>query len=289
MKVSGFTIVRNAIKYDYPIIEAIYSILPLCDEVVVAVGKSEDDTLELIRKINSDKIRIIETIWDDTLREGGRVLAEETNKAFAAISPESDWAFYIQGDEVVHECYLPVIEKAMQQYKDHTSVEGLLFNYTHFYGSYDYIGDSRQWYRKEIRIVRNDKSISSYKDAQGFRKNGRKLNVKPIDASIYHYGWVKPPEAQQAKQQTFHKLWHDDNWVEENIPQVNQFDYSSIDSLAAFTGQHPLVMQERIKRMNWKFSFDPTKKKLSFKHKILHLIEKKFGWRAGEYKNYKII
>lgn len=289
MKVSGFTIVRNAIKFDYPIVEAITSILPICDEVIVAVGKSEDNTLDLIKSIKSDKIKIIETVWNDALREGGRVLADETNKAFAAISSNSDWAFYIQGDEVVNEKQLSVIYTAMQQFKEDKRVEGLLFNYIHFYGSYDYVADSRQWYRKEIRIIRNDKNISSYKDAQGFRKNGKKLNVKAIDAAIYHYGWVKPPEAQQAKQQTFHKLWHTDEWVKQNIPQVAKFDYAAVDSLAHFTGTHPAIIQARIDKMNWKFSFDPTQKKLSLRFKVLMFIEKMFGWRIGEYKNYKII
>src|SRR4051812_20352100 len=118
MFVSGFTIARNVIKYDYPIVEAIRSILPLCDEVVVAVGKSEDATLELIRSINDPKIRIIETVWDDSLREGGRVLAEETNKAYDAISEKADWCFYIQGDEVIHEKYLPVIRETMLKWKE---------------------------------------------------------------------------------------------------------------------------------------------------------------------------
>lgn len=289
MKVSGFTIVRNAIKYDYPIVEAITSILPICDEVIVAVGKSEDGTLELIKSIKSNKIKILETIWNDALRDGGFVLADETNKAFAAISSDSDWAFYIQGDEVIHEKYLPVIREAMEKYHEDKSVEGLLFNYTHFYGSYDYVGDSRRWYRKEIRVVRNDKDISSYRDAQGFRKNAKKLNVKTIDAFVNHYGWVKPPEAQQAKQETFHKLWHTDQWMEQNIPQVDKFDYAAIDSLKYFTGTHPQVMQERINKMNWKFSFDPTQKRISFKLKVLMFIEKKFGWKIGEYRNYKII
>jgi hypothetical protein len=289
MKVSGFTIARNIIKYDYPIVEAISSILPLCDEVIVAVGRSEDDTLGLIRSIGSPKIKIIETVWDENLREGGRVLADETNKAFAAIDPQSDWCFYIQGDEVIHEDYIPVIRSAMEKYKNDEKVEGLLFNYTHFYGSYDFVGDSRMWYRKEIRVVKNDKAISSYRDAQGFRKNGRKLNVKAIDASVYHYGWVKNPQAQQAKQQSFNKLWHDDEWMKKNVPDVNEFDYSQIDSVARFTGSHPKIMQPRISKMNWKFSFDPTKKKMSFKKKVLHLIEKLTGWRVGEYKNYKSI
>ena len=93
MFVSGFTIVRNAIRFDYPIVEAIKSILPLCDEVVVAVGKSEDETLQLIKSINDSKIKIIETIWDDSLREGGKVLAAETNKAYDTISEKADWCF----------------------------------------------------------------------------------------------------------------------------------------------------------------------------------------------------
>lgn len=287
MFVSGFTIVRNAIKFDYPIVEAIRSILPLCDEMIVAVGNSEDETLQLVQSINDPKIRIIHTTWNDSLREGGQVLAEETNKAYAAISTKADWCFYIQGDEVIHEKYHPAIKEAMQRWKDDLNVEGLLFDYTHFYGSYDYVADSRKWYRREIRIVRKNNQVRSYKDAQGFRKrDNSKLRVKPANASVYHYGWVKPPGAQQAKQQSFHKMWHDDRWMEKNIPKVDQFDYSQIDSLAKFTGTHPAVMQERINRQNWKFSFDPTKKKWGVKMRALMWVEKTTGKRIGEYKNY---
>lgn len=290
MYISGFTIVRNAIKFDYPIVEAIRSILPLCDEVVVAVGKSEDETLQLIKSINDPKIRIIETVWNDSLREGGRVLADETNKAYDAISEKADWCFYIQGDEVIHEKFHPVIKEAMLKWKDEKNVDGLLFNYKHFYGSYDFIGDSRKWYRKEIRIVRKNSEIRSYKDAQGFRKrDNTKLRVKPVDAFVYHYGWVKPPEAQQAKQESFHKMWHDDRWMEKNIPKVEQFDYSQIDSLAKFSETHPLVMQERVKKQNWKFDFDPTKKKWGIKMRLLMWVEKNLGVRIGEYRNYILV
>ncbi len=289
MFVSGFTIVRNAIRFDYPIVEAIKSILPLCDEVVVAVGKSEDETLQLIKSINDSKIKIIETIWDDSLREGGKVLAAETNKAYDAISEKADWCFYIQGDEVMHEKYLPTIKSEMEKWKDDTRVEGLLFKYTHFYGSYDFVGDSRKWYREEIRIVRKNKEIHSYKDAQGFRKSDNsKLVVQPINAFVYHYGWVKPPAAMQAKQESFHKMWHDDKWMKENIPVAKEFDYSQIDSLAKFAGTHPIVMQERVQKQNWKFDFDPTKKKWGIKMKFLMWVEIKFGWRIGAYKNYRI-
>lgn len=287
MKISGFTFIRNAVKYDYPVVEAITSILPLCDEFIVAVGNSEDDTLQLIKNINSSKIKIVDTVWDNTLREGGQVLADETNKAMKAISPDSTWAFYIQADECIHEKYLPALKEAMLKWKDDKTVEGLLLNYSHFYGSYDYVGNSRKWYRKEIRIVRNDITIKSYRDAQGFRKNGKKLQVKPVDAFVYHYGWVKPPQLQQAKLEVFNRLWHDEEWMKKNIKQVHEFDYSQIDSLAQFTGTHPSVMQSRIKNKNWQFTFDPTQKNISLKLRILMAIEQLTGLRIGEYKNYK--
>jgi len=296
MKVSGFTFVRNAVKFDYPVVEGIKSILPVCDEVVVAVGNSEDDTLGLINSIGSPKIKIIETVWDDSLREGGRVLAVETDKAFDAISPDSDWAFYMQADECFHENDLLKIKSAMEKWKDDKRVEGLVFNHINFYGTFDYFADSRRWNKKEVRVIRNDKSIRSWKDAMSFRKNlpagrhgGRKLNVKYVDALIYHYGWVKSPKVQQEKRESFEKLWHDEKYLKQNII-APEFDYSKIDSVAIFKGSHPKVMHERIDKQNWKFEFDKSKaKKTSLRLQLLNYIYQNTGIHIGEFKNYKRI
>ncbi|MES2629516.1 MAG: glycosyltransferase family 2 protein [Bacteroidota bacterium] len=289
MKVTGFTFIRNAVKYDYPVVEAIRSILPVCDDFIVVVGNSDDETRELIAAIDPQKITIIDSVWDDTQRSGGRVLALETNKAMDAIPADTDWCFYIQGDEVVHEDDLPAIRKAMETSVNDKNVEGLVFNYRHFYGSYDYVGDSRRWYRREVRIIRNNPAIRSFRDAQGFQLNGHPLRVKPANGWINHYGWVKAPELQQAKQQYFHSLWHDDEWVKKNVGSSTEFDYSGISHLAHFTGTHPQVMQARIASKNWHFTFDPTARNLGFKNNLLHWVEKKTGWRIGEYKNYKIV
>lgn len=290
MKISGFTIVRNAVKYDYPAVEAIMSILPLCDEVVVAVGQSDDGTLALIRAIDSPKIRIIETIWDDSLREGGRVLAIETDKALAAVSPDTDWAFYIQADEVVHEQYLAAIRQAMEENLQNPEVEGLLFNYLHFYGSYGYVGDSARWYRREIRVIRNNGNVVSYRDAQGFRtKNDKKLKVKLIDAYVYHYGWVRTPEQMRAKLTDFPQYWHNDTEMQAIRREAENFDYAQTDSLTLFTGSHPQVMQERIQRMSWVFDFDIRQKRLSFKYRLKYLVAKLTGWLPGEYQNYRLL
>lgn len=289
MKIAGFTIIRNAIKFDYPVVEAINSILPICDKFYVGVGNSEDETRKLIENINSDKIIIIDTVWDDSLRTGGKILSIETNKIFDAIPAEFDWCFYIQSDECVHEDDLPKLKNAMEEFKTNQNVDGLLFEYKHFYGQYNYIGIGRRWYKHEIRIIKNNKKIRSYKDAQGFRTiEGKKLRVKNSNAFIYHYGWVKPPKAQQAKQANFHKMWHNDEWMKSNIPNTEEFDYSNIDLLDIYKGIHPKIFQNRIAKANWNFVYDKNKVKTNLKYKFLFWIEKYTGLRIGENKNYSL-
>jgi hypothetical protein len=295
MKVTGFTFIRNATKFDYPVVEAIKSILPVCDDFVVALGNSDDNTLDLIENIDKQKIRIIKTIWDDSpgMKKGGKVFASETNKAFKAISMDSDWAFYIQGDEVIHEKYLENIYSSMEKWKDDKMVDGLLFNYLHFYGSYDYIGISPKWYNHEIRVIKNNKAIYSFRDAQGFRKGvNEKLNVKPIDAFVYHYGWVKEPETMMRKAFNANSFYQKKRLFKKTGSKSstgsNEFDYSSIDSLSLYTGTHPKVMEEHIRRKNWSFEHDISFNRLSLRYKSKIFIKKYLGINTY-YENYKVL
>jgi hypothetical protein len=290
MKICGFTIIRNALKYDFPVVESVKSILPICDSFLISVGNSDDGTFEYLSEIfNDPKVQIIRSVWDDSLREGGKVLAVETDKAMDAINGVYEWLFYIQADEIVHEKYLDVIKEAAFKYKDDKNVEALLFRYKHFWGTYQYFGDSRKWYRREIRMIRNNKNIRSYRDAQGFRKNNNKLNAKLIDAEIYHYGWVKHPETMALKKNDSSKFWHDDDWVAQNNVEEGFHDYNNIDSVSKFEETHPSVMAERINNYNFSINLNLNKKKLSLRNKLLHAIESLTGYRLFEYKNYKII
>lgn len=289
MKVCGFTIVRNAIKYDYPVVESIKSVLPICDLFVVAVGNSDDGTLELIKSIDPNKIQIIETIWDDSLRKGGAVLAVETNKAFDAIPHDYDWCFYIQADEVIHENDYETIRGAMAKWQNVSDVDGLLFNYNHFWGTFNFIGVNRQWYRKEIRVVKNNKMIRSYRDAQGFRKNDEKLRVKPINAYIYHYGWVRPPAIMKEKMKNFSSLYLNSEELQKEIERINIFNYDEVDAVKRFTGTHPAVMKNRINSLEWNVELDENKTNMAFKDRLLLAFERLFGYRLFEYKNYKNI
>ncbi|MCW3075064.1 MAG: glycosyltransferase family 2 protein [Flaviaesturariibacter sp.] len=295
MKVTGFSFIRNAIKFQYPIVEAIRSILPLCDEVVVAVGNSEDETRALVEAI-SPKVRIIDTVWDESLKKGGVVLASETDKAFKSIAADSDWCIYIQGDEVLHEAGYEELRTAMERWKDDKRVDGLLFKYRHFFGSYEYIGAEGHWYRHEIRVVRNNKSIYSYRDAQGFRKgDNQKLNVKPVNAYIHHYGWVQDPKVMKAKFMVKDLINHEKEGTMESIGAVDHiavpddFAFSLVNALAVYKGTHPAVMQERISKADWTFAYDLSKNKLKLKDHFKNLVEKLTGRRPFDYQNYKII
>lgn len=288
MFVSGVTFVRNAVKFDYPVEASVRSLLPLVDELIICLGQSEDGTEALLRGIADPKIKIIHSVWDDRLREGGKVLAVETNKALDAVDPRADWCIYLQADEVIHEDDYPAIRQAMQAFAAEQQVEGLLFRYVHFYGSYHYYGSSRKWYRREIRIVRNDASIRSFRDAQGFRKNGQLLRVKLINARIFHYGWVKDPLHQAEKQKNFHRLWHSDEKVKRMVKDT-PYDYAAIDALERYEGTHPRVMVERIAGMTWEFDFDTRIRKLKWKDRWLMRIERVTGKRLFEYRNYRLL
>ena len=283
MKVGGFSFVRDAVRFGYPMVESVRSILPLCDEFVLAVGDSKDGTLAAAEQIDP-KVRILRTTWDEELKgQGGRVFAEETNKALRALSNDLDWAFYIQSDEVLHEDYLNIISEAMHRWKNDPRVEGLLLNYLHFYGNYDYVAASYRWYSKEIRILRPWSSIFSYIDAQSFRKKpNQKLHVKPTEAYIYHYGYVRDPQKMAKKinlQHSFHETWQ---------RHLRFFDYSSEHGLLKpFKGTHPKVMRAYIAHSNWSFTPDPKRNRISIKDYFKHLIERLTGYRIG-FKNYKI-
>lgn len=282
MKVSGATFVRNAIKFDYPITESISSILPICDEFVVNVGESEDGTLDVIKSIGDPKLRIIQSAWDESLRKGGRILSAQTDIALAEC--RGDWIFYIQADEVMHEKYLDPVRRRMETMEDVQKVQGLLFDFLHYYSSYRLVRGPGRWYRREVRVIRNGMDISSWKDAQGFRLNGRKLSVAAANAEIYHYGWARDPAVMFAKQKNFDRYWHDDEWIRERWGEGFAFES---EGLVPFQGTHPAVMQERIARATWDAFSDPAKikrlKKLRFAG-LRSLIS-----RIGEYKNYKLV
>jgi glycosyltransferase involved in cell wall biosynthesis len=247
MKISGAMIIRNGVKLGYPFVESVKSILPFCFEVVVAVGKSEDETRQKIEAIGDPRIRIVDTEWDVGQRSGGTVLSQQTNIALSQCT--GDWIFYIQADEIADVRDIEAVNMALTLAGDDPKIEGVAFRYVHFYGSYYTVQTGRNWYDSEVRIIRNNAGIVSHGDAQGFRRYGRKLRAVLADIHMYHYGWARPPAVMADKIRSFHALWHDDRWIEENCGGLNLEDhFTDLGNLAPFTGSHPPTMQPCVNR-----------------------------------------
>ncbi len=313
MKISGFSMVRNAGKLYYPIKQVVLSILPLVDEFVVALGDCDrdDNSRDAILSIGSDKIRIIDTVWDIIKYPRGTEHAHQTD--IARDHCKGDWLFYLQSDEVVHEKDLPLIRRSCEEYLDDRRVEGFLFKYLHFWGDYSHIQNSHTWYRKEIRIIRNDPEIHSWESAQSFRripgfdgvdyrrqKNTGKLKVIELDACIYHYGWVRPPDLMSRKIKAFTTHHRGKYKVEQMIRDQQfskKFDYGPLNRVPVFRGTHPAVMAEWMAKFNWQGQLRcsgrisanrPRAKHDRLKYRIISFLEKYllFGLRLGEFKNY---
>jgi len=270
MKVSGCTICRNAVKFDYPIVEVIRSALPIVDEFVVNVGQSDDGTLELIRSIGSEKVRIVESIWDDSMKKDGLLFSKETNVALAHCT--GDWAFYLQADEVLHEKDYERIPKALRDHLSDPVVLGVTFRYLHFYG--DYLTVNPWAYHRAVRIIRNDGQVESCGDAVGFwlkadrgyLQTVHKERVRPSGATIYHYGWVKPPRVLLEKFRYQVARHHGDHPGTEQARMLARetYEFEDYDIMKNFGDAHPAVMADRVSRypvlkpgrnrwLNWRF------------------------------------
>jgi hypothetical protein len=302
MKVAAFTYIRNGLHFEYPFLQSIKSVLPLVDEFIVVVGDSFDGTRNAIMELNNKKIKIIDTIWDNQLRKDGLIFAMQSNIGLDNISKDIDWAFHIQADEVIHEKDYPAITRAMQENLNNTNVDGLLFNFVNFFGDYTHISTSRRFHLHEIRIVRNNPLVRSYRDSQGFRifinpknalnERGTKLRVKKIDAAIYHYSYARKPENQFKKTIEFSKAWTADDASLEDWANKNKdsFDFTkNIDYLVPFKGTHPNVMLLKIAQQDWTYNYDPKINNMTFTEKLLRLLEIITGKQFFIYKNYKII
>jgi len=289
MKVSGFTFVRNGELYGYPFVESIRSILPIVDEFVVAVGRSEDRTEEMVRAIGDPKIRLIPTQWNDSLRPNAAVkgFVYGQQKSTALFSCTGDWAFYLEGDEVVHERDLPRIRSAMEQYLDDPAVESLVFDYLHFYGNGSTVAWSPGWYRTAPRIIRNTIPVWAPKGlfflVMRNHKSGRYPRAAHTGAVIYHYGWVRPEESVRRKNESIARHWRG---------RVTPVDYSAVDEriLRPFRGAHPAVIRDWLPESSGLFTARPGRRltRKERKHRWMMRWESLFGGDLSK-RHYRLV
>ena len=285
MKVSGFTFIKNGQILGYPFLESIRSILPIVDEFIINVGESEDDTFAMVNSINDKKIRIIESKWNDQMKDRGYVYGQQ--KMIAQFNCTGDWAFYIEGDEIYHEKDLDQIKESMIMNLNDSNVEALVVDFNHFYGNANSLLNSPGWYRSEARIIKN--SIRSYAPDGLFwlvldsNKKGRYPRAKKTGVSCYHYGWVRSEDQMNLKSAKVQKYWG-------GKPLI--IDYSQMDQsiITEFRGNHPKIVESWLPKAEGLFRTDPsyTPTKKQKKHQISIKIENFFGIDLSK-KHYKLV
>jgi len=281
--VSGFTIVRNAIELDFPVLESIASVLPWCDEMVVNVGRSDDDTLALIEAIGDPKIRILETVWK--LEDGAAVLRDQTLAAMRAC--RHSWGIYIQADEVLHERGGRQLLETIAAVDSDPAVEGLAVRYRHFFGDPDTEATNRHWYRREVRVIRlgPELDIHPFRDAQGFRvgPTDRRIRARLTGAEMFHYGYTRSAAALRSRARADRHLYPG----RASPPDGARLRWSP--GIRPFRGEHPAVARDWVERHR----SDPERKILPRSFEAGHLryyasaaVERLTGWRPFEFRNY---
>ena len=287
MKISGFTFIRNGNALGYPFIPSIRSLLPLCDEIIVNVPHSTDGTLESVKSIVDPKIRIIKSPWDENERVGDPIMKRNTDLALEQC--KGDWCVYIQGDEVLHEESIPRMRQVMERELANPAVQGLLVDYTHFYGSFWTEVYSFGWYYQEVRVVRNDPKIRAWGGAQGFRTtDGQKLYVKNSGGRYMHYGFGLEPTQAHIRKSNLAALYGDEK---KSSPAPQRF-YDPDQKVRPFRGTHPAVMKELAQMATWEYhSTNPLIRfrKNYFWEDVALLIKQCTGITLGVHKNYRLL
>ena len=313
MRIEGFSFLRNAWKLHYPADASVRSALPLVDRFVIALGDSDDDdrTEAMLEKLASDRLEPFRSTWDPEQFPANTVYAHQADLARSKC--EGDWLLFLQGDEVLHEEDLPLIEEACRAYRDDPKVEGLLFRYLHFWGDHRHVHFAHNWYPREVRIIKNDPAIRPWGDAQSFkffehyrgdpsdyrsRKGVRDLRVASIGARIFHYGGMRPPEVMSLKKAS--SDLHYNGAGRGPKKELAPFDHGPLNYLERFEGSHPQVMKPYIDAIDWEdrlqYEGKPDPKRKRFKHerlkyRFLGFIERRF---LGDYPlagshNYRIV
>ena len=292
VKISGVTFVKDVVSLGYPFLESIGSIAPLCDEVVINVGFS-DPELErddgtwraLKREFSGDRFVLIKSYWNPEMVSDGLILSQQMNIALNHCRGE--YCQYIQADEVVHQEDFEAIRNGIRRMEENPSIDGLVYNFVHFYADPYIVKYTRNTYRKEIRLIRNHRHIISWKDAQGFRfKDSRKLHAAEIPAHIFHYGWCRRESVMDKKNKAFAKLYHGKEH------QERDFSYRHIWGLSPFEGTHPACMDDWIRENRNERDILALPRAFEWKNiglAVSDWIEKHSNYRIGEYKNYNLL
>jgi len=249
--VGGNVCVRNGISLDYCFREAVQSLLPVCDEVVVCDGESTDGTQEAIREWmkTEPKIKLCVYPWPDPK---GDINFWVNWLNFAREHLTTDWHLQLDADEVLSEkSYPEVLAHAARA------------RHAVFCHRYNFWQDHRHTIpagvclsHRVVRMAPQDVWLPS----DGPHPNGAQAIAMAVDSdiSLYHYGFLRRRAAYFAKSKELHRMFFDTydqrltdaeaaggNWMRE----IGGVEWTG--NLVEFKGEHPKVIHQWLKERNY--------------------------------------
>lgn len=262
VKLSAFTIIKNAILFDYPIVESMKSILPTVDEYIVNVGICNDGTKEMLEREFADepKVKMFDSEWEGK-EYGTTFFSHQTQLTLDKC--EGDWVVYLQADEAIHEYDRPRIRKWIAR-AEAEGAQGLTLEYLHFAKNPQTVKrtykDGFDAYDREIRVFRNDGNLFSFGDGQSFSFLEDYLDPRgpqpalhraerflDTDIKVYHYGYLRDGKKLLQKKRYLDGFYKVSEPGREDRIEEADGEYSfDENSLKPCNEPHPATMHDRL-------------------------------------------
>lgn len=199
----GSTFIWNGVKQDYNFIETLNCLYELCDEIAVIHGGEDDTTkkfnewcdskdwVEDSKDIQAANITLKE--WDE--QKGREKLSYFSNLAMDMLS--TDWNFYLQGDEILHEDSFPNIRSAIE-YDDVEAYIVSRYNLWRDPGMMLNVTQNRKPCSSEVIRLAKSK-YRAFDDAESLQVPSASIYGQIDTIEIFHMGFVRNPEKHMVK------------------------------------------------------------------------------------------
>lgn len=239
----GSLFIRNGLEYDYCFEESIKCLLDFCDKVVVVDAGSDDGTTEILKNINNHKLLVIYLSKEEWLnRHGKEKLTYFTDKAIDEL--DTDYNFYLQADEILHESSYKWVRTAME-----VGGEGYLCTRNNLWGNCNLqLNVPHERKPCSTSVLRLAKTrYKAYGDAESL--NAPCINDFEEKIKIWHYGFVRKKEVMRAKIINMQIGVFGMSDYDPKLDECNIFNpklWFDGDDLEKITEPHPKIMKNWI-------------------------------------------
>lgn len=240
--------IRDAVRYDYPLREVCLAALPILDELVILCEGTGDGTVEEILRLWREFPQVVrwhvEPWWFP--ERGRESISDAINRCIEWC--RGTYHLQLQADDVFHEEDLWTIQDAAKA----GEADYVAFRREHFWGGFDRVHVGGHLPPEALWMARRDRYplIRSQDDGFGFgtaphSPNGLKLLHLNEQVPVYHYGFVRKPAALGHKARAMTDLYGmGPDPVMEQAALTNRVEWGAYDNpTVPFTRSHPTVMK----------------------------------------------